>query len=582
MTSIEEQKSRPGKRWPSRRLDAFRARLAHTDALPQLAVLGCISGLLTALIAIAFRLSFEWPLALLLPQGSESFEMLSRTASFILPVVGALVIGLIMHSCKTEYHTVGVGHILDRMQYHQAQLPAANGLLQFGGATIALLSGHSVGREGPAAHLGAVCSSLLGQRLQLPNNSLRILAACGVAAAIAASFNTPLAGVIFAMEVVLMEYTIAGFIPVILAAVSGGVVSRIVFGSEPAFAIPLIEMGSLWEIPFLLACGLVIGLAAAAMLMLYSFTTKFRERPVLLRMLCVGILCGAVATVVPHIQGVGYDTVEQALLGELGVGLLIGIVAAKILVSSVSVGLGLPGGIIGPNFVIGACLGGALGIAGSLFHPDQASSTGFYAIIGMGAMVGAVLNAPLAALIAVLELTYNPNILLPSMLVTVIATITCRMLTRMPGRFSIGRDGYSSPRFQSLSRAGVTSLMKRDFISHSRHLPFERIDDLLKSKPQWIVIEDVGEPKLIMRPADLARYMEEQLALEPDTTIDLQEIPAERWSIVPIHPRATLQEALLVMQQNDDQAVYVSQTAAPLMSEVAGIITRQDIDNYYQ
>ena len=197
-------------------------------------------------------------------------------------------------------------------------------------------------------------------------------------------------------------------------------------------------------------------------------------------------------------------------------------------------------------------------------------------------MVGAVLNAPLAALIAVLELTYNPNILLPSMLVTVIATITCRMLTRMPGLFSIGRDGYSSPRFQSLSRAGVTSLMKRDFISHSRHLPFERIDDLLKSKPQWIVIEDVGEPKLIMRPADLARYMEEQLALEPDTTIDLQEIPAERWPIVPIHSRATLQEALLVMQQNDDEAVYVSQTAAPLMSEVAGIITRQDIDNYYQ
>ena len=133
-------------------------------------------------------------------------------------------------------------------------------------------------REGPAVHLGATSSSLLGQQLKLPNNSLRTLTACGVAAAIAASFNTPLAGVIFAMEVVLMEYTITGFIPVILSAVTGGVMSRIVFGNEPAFAIPMIELGSLWELPYLVLCGLVIGLAASAMLLLFRFTKKFNDK----------------------------------------------------------------------------------------------------------------------------------------------------------------------------------------------------------------------------------------------------------------------------------------------------------------
>jgi len=586
MAQKDQHQKIPHRGWLKREADTFRARLAHADALPQLAILGCISGFLTAFTAIAFRLSFELPLEYLLPGDSESFEQLPVAARFLLPVIGALIVGLIMHRTKPEHHSVGVGHVLERMQHHQAQLPAANGLMQFVGGAIALLTGNSVGREGPAVHLGAVSSSLLGQQLKLPNNSLRTLTACGVAAAIAASFNTPLAGVIFAMEAILMEYTITGFIPVILAAVTGGVMSRIVFGNEPAFAIPLIELGSLWELPFLILCGLVVGLAASAMLFLYRRTRVFKDRPVLPRMLFAGVLCGTIATLLPQIQGVGYDTVEQAMLGELGLLLLAAIVIAKILVSTVSVGLGMPGGIIGPNLVIGACIGGCLGIIGGYLNPEQASSSGFYAILCMGAMMGAVLNAPLAALVAVLELTYNPNILLPSMLVIVIASITSRMLTKQLGIFSVGRDlkGYYSPVFQMLSRSGVTSVMKQNFAYHSRYLSRKIAESLLVNKPTWIVIEDAGEAKYILRSADLSIYLQEHRLELPDedNTIDLREIPGERWQLFPIHARATLQEALLTMQQNNGQAVFISQPAAPLMSEVAGIITKQDIDNYYQ
>lgn len=584
--TVEQQRKTPHTGWLRGHANAFRARLAYADALPQLALLGCISGFLTALIAITFRFSFELPLDFFLPGDSESFEQLPTHIRFLLPVIGGLILGLIMHFTKPEHHSVSVSHILERMQHHQAQLPAANGLMQFVGGAIALISGHSVGREGPAVHLGAVSSSLMGQQLKLPNNSLRTLTACGVAAAIAASFNTPLAGVIFAMEAVLMEYTITGFIPVIIAAVTGGVMSRIVFGNEPAFAIPLIEMGSLWELPFLVLCGVVIGLAASAMLLLYRHTRVFKHRPVLLRMLFAGVLCGAVATVIPQIQGVGYDTVEQAMLGELGLTLLAAIVIAKIIVTTISIGLGVPGGIIGPNFVIGACLGGALGMIGGLLSPDQASSSGFYAILGMGAMMSAVLNAPLAALIAVLELTYNPNILLPSMLVIVISSITCRVLTKQAGIFSIDQDlsSYSSPVFQMLSRSGVTSLMKHNFTHHSRYLPLKRAEPLLEDKPRWIVIEDTGESKYILKSADLALHIEQlkQALPEEDHTIDLRKIPGERWELFPIHARATLQEALLTMQQNNGRAVFISQSATPLMSEVAGIITKQDIDNFYQ
>ena len=180
MAPKDQHQKPPHHGWLKGELDTFRARLAHADALPQLAILGCISGLLTALTAISFRLSFELPLEYLLPGDNESFEQLPTAVRFILPIIGALIIGFIMHRTKPEHHSVSVGHVLERMQHHQAQLPAANGIMQFVGGAIALLTGNSVGREGPAVHLGAVSSSLLGQQLKLPNNSLRTLTACGV------------------------------------------------------------------------------------------------------------------------------------------------------------------------------------------------------------------------------------------------------------------------------------------------------------------------------------------------------------------------------------------------------------------
>lgn len=574
------------RRWLNNRISSFRHSVAHAEALPQLSFLGMLCGLLTAAVAVLFRLSFEIPLESFLPAGKESFEELPVPLRFALPIIGALLIGLILHFNAKENRALGVGHIIDRMQYHQSHLPFKNALIQFFGAAIAIISGNSVGREGPAIHLGATASSLLGQKLKLPNNTLRVLTSCGVAAAISASFNTPLAGVIFAMEVVLMEYTIAGFIPVIIASVSGAVVSRAVFGDEQAFSLSVVELGSLWEIPFLMICGIAIGLAATLMLKIFQQCGKFTNKPILLRMFVAGLLTGSVATVLPQVMGVGYDTLEKAMLGEMGFWLLAAIVVAKLTLSSFSVSLGMPGGVIGPSLVIGACIGGCLGIIGGIVNPELASTPGLYATLCMGAMMGAVLNAPLAALMAVLELTYSPSLLLPSMVTIVTATLTARTISHLPGLFSIGKDRahYTSPVFQILNRAGVTSLMDRNFSHHSHLICPNIARKLLEKKPHWLVIEDVGEPKFILRPADLALYLEiENTQLwDEGQEIDLHEIPGERWQLHPIHSRATLQEALLLMQENNGRAVYVAQPASPLMTEVAGIVTKDDIDNYYQ
>lgn len=585
MPQANKSPSNPRQWRPDTLFTHFRHRLAHVDALPQLALLGIVSGIVTGLIAVAFRLAIEWPLEFFLPaQQSKGFESLSLEARLLLPLAGTILLVVVMRKRSKAQRQCGVGHVIERYQQHQAHLPASNAIVQFIAGALAAVSGHSVGREGPAVHLGATCSSLLGQKLGLPNNSLRIMVGCGVAAAIAASFNTPLAGVIFAMEVVLMEYTVTGFIPIILSSVSGALISRVCFGDAPAFSIPTLAMGSMLELPFLIFCGIIVGLASSVVLKLHKYIQDLKTLSLTTRLLTAGILTSLAAAFVPQVMGVGYDTVEAAMLGDLSVTLLLTIAVTKLLLSTVTIALGVPGGSIGPTLVIGACLGGAMGIVGTNLSPENSASSGFYATIGMGAMMAGVLNAPLAALMALLELTYNSAILLPAMLVIVVATITARLTSRLPGLFLIGRnpERYTSPVFQSLSRAGVTSLMTRNFIAHTPLLSFEQAEILLNQHPEWIVIEKNDE-RFILRPSDLAHHIQTMLADESQhKAIDLLEIPGERWRLHPIHQRSTLQEALMLIREKNGFALHVTQPHTTASSPVAGIITRDQIDNYYQ
>lgn len=568
-------------------MNHFRTRLAHAEALPQLAIMGLICGLATSVVAIAFRLAIELPLGFFLPLGdSENFEELSSRLRLALPLVGAIVVAWVYSLFGDSDHRLGVSHVIERYQLNQGQFSAKNMLLQFIGGSIALLSGHSGGREGPAVHLGAASSSLIGQWMRLPHNSLRILTGCGIAAAIAASFNTPLAGVIFAMEVVMMEYTVTGFIPIIISAITGSIICRLTFGSEPAFAIPPLGEFNFLELPWLLVCGMSIGLTAAALLSANRHLLRYRQLSHWLRFPLIGLMTAAVGFLVPEILGLGYDTLQDALLGKIALSWLLVIIGAKLGVFTLTFALGTPVGGIGPMFFLGACIGGAVGILGGLISPGQASATGFYATLGMAGMMSAALNAPLAALVAILELTNTPEVIMPSMLVIVCASLTARLVSHLPGLFLIGHDprDFASPVRQMLNRTGVTSLMNTDIAHLSRYLPWGKAVKILTAKPQWIVVEDLGEPRYLMRPGELARYLEEQdTALWEETrVIDLREIPAHLQQLFALHAEATLQEAWMLMKKENISAVYISRPAAPLMSDVAGIITQSDLEAHYQ
>jgi CIC family chloride channel protein len=569
---------------PHRLLQRLQLRLSSGNAVLPMAALGLLSGLLAGAVILVFRLGVELTQAAFLPDGTpEGYEALAWPLRLALPVAGAVLVGALFHWLGRNA-PVGVVHVMERLAYHQGHMPLRNALLQFLGAALCLVSGQSLGREGPGVHLGAGSASQLGQRLTLPNNSIRTLVACGTAASIAASFNTPLAGVAFAMEVVMMEYTIAGFTPVILASVSGAVLTRAVYGPEPAFAVPALHLASGWEMAYLVPMAIVIGLLAAAFIAaVRQMALTTAGHPVWLRFAVAGVLTGLIALAVPEVMGVGYDTVEAALNGRLGLGLLLAVVAAKLVATAVAVGLGMPGGLIGPAFIMGAAAGGAVGYLGGVLVDTGASPPAFYAMLGMGAMMGAVLQAPLAALTAMLELTANPNIILPGMLVVVGAKLVVGQGFRQSSIFLVllrarGLDYRHDPVMQTLRRAAVASVMDTRFVRAERCLERAAAGSLLAGEPRWVVVQEEGRPRALLPAADLARFLSEA----EDDPVDLLDMPGSRLELAPIPFQATLQEAVDLLETGQAEALYVQRVTAPLIAPIQGVLTRADIEASYR
>lgn len=574
-------------------LEGFRRQLANVDALPQLCVLGLVSGVMTGAVMVAFRLLLEAGAALYMPDGNpEGFEALPPWVRALLPLLAVSVIGVLLYRQKATARKLGVGHVIERLTYHQGRFPLRNWLNQWWVGVVSVLGGLSAGREGPAIHLGAAASSGLGMRLRLPHNSLRVLVACGTAAGISASFNTPIAGVIFAMEVVMMEYTLMSFMPVILASTMGALVAQLAYGNEPAFRIPEVALGSLMNLPWIVVTGLVIGLMAGVFIHLARHAF-LQGLPLWLRLGSVGVATGVLAWWFPEIQGIGYDSLAAALNNQLTVSVLLALMIGKLLITALTVAGGVPIGIIGPVLVSGAATGALAGMLGGWLWPDKAADPGIYAMLGMAAMMGAVLQAPLAALMALLELTHTPHMMLPGMLAVVVACLTSRQLTGCEGFFvssvRYGMHPLQQPLMQALSRVSVPAVMERSLVRTERMITLEQARQRLETNPTWLVIERSSDdkPVLGLKAAELARWLLEhdealkEGAAQEEELIDLLEIPGQRLEMAPIGLQATLSEAFLKLQDNTLDALYVIHGYRPKQQRISGIITRGAIERYY-
>ena len=570
-------------RW-HRLIEAQRLRMAYVDALPQLALLGVVSGLLSGAIIILFRLVVDIGAETLFPMDtSEAYESISPLWRFVIAVVGGLVVGILFQLIDVGSRHVGVVHVIERLNYHQGHLPLRNAIMQFAGAALSIVFGHSVGREGPNIHLGATSGSLLGQRLGLPNNSVRTLVGCGVAAAIAAGFNTPLAGVIFAMEVVLMEYTIIGFVPIILAAVSATALTRLVYGEDVLFIVSAQQWNTLDEFFYVLALGVAVGALAAAFIRLTLWISRLsRKLDIWVRLLLAGTVVGLIAVPVPQVMGIGYDTLNSTLLGELALLTLAMIVVGKLLATSACIGLGSPGGLIGPTLLIGAAAGGLLEeFATATFGAGIFSSS--YAIFGMGAMMAATLQAPLAALLALLEMTADPNLIMPGMIAVISAVLVTRVVFRCPSIYQLvlqsqGLDYHNDPVSQTLRRIGIVRAMDRKFARAPANISGAEATTLLRQSPHWVLVSDGDDVVALLLAADLDRYISDN---PDDGAIDLLEIPAIRKDVSRANVVASLQDALELLNKSGKEALYVTGAKGRGLQRVYGVLTREDIERSY-
>jgi CIC family chloride channel protein len=330
---------------------------------------------------------------------------------------------------------------------------------------------------------------------------------------------------------------------------------------------------------------LLIGCVASAFLAAMERMTRWPIEQAWARIAIAGVTTGVASIALPEVMGIGYDTVERALQGDIALRTLAVVVVGKVFVSAVTYALRVPVGIIGPTLVIGACMGAVLGTTSRLLVPDFASDTAVYVVLGMGAMMGAVLQAPLAALIAVVELTGTPNITLPAMLAIVVATITTNSLFKQRSVFLAALDARglsypADPIAQHMQRTGVSGVMERSLVRLREDIDRREAAEALQGQPRWIVVEDGGGPLYVLSAADLLHFLDGFDGSQQDdegAKIDLRGIPGVRMDVASIDVRSTMYEAWDALKDSKVEVLCVRRTTAPMIATTLGVLTREDV-----
>lgn len=387
-------------------------RLLMKEKQPLVWVLAVLIGLLVSYAVLAFRIligtiQYLW-------SGAHTKEMIEMAGQLpwylilLMPAFGGLIVGCLLHFVLPHKRPEGVADVIEARAMKNAQMPFLSGLGMALVSAVSLGFGASAGREGPAVHLGATLASSVGRFMSFPPATARTILGCGVAAAVSASFNAPLAGMVFALEVVLAHYALTAFIPIAIASVVATAVTRLHLGDFPAFIIPEYAIATFWEIPAFAILGLTCGLVAISFQSSVSFADWTARRvtcPLWLRPVIGGLMIGAMAIFYPQILGVGYEATDAALKQSLPLTLLLTLLIAKTAATAITLASRFGGGVFSPSLYLGAMAGGAFGVIVATISPDMASSQSLYAILGMGAVSAAVLGAPISTILIVFELT---------------------------------------------------------------------------------------------------------------------------------------------------------------------------------
>ncbi len=576
--------------------------LSNWDSSSEVLFIGTalIVGIGTGLGAVAFRyliqgvewIGYDWFPAITLGWG--------KAYVLIIPAIGGLIVGPLIYFFAREAKGHGVPEVMEAVALRGGRIRPIVAVVKSLASAISIGSGGSVGREGPIVQIGSALGSSLGQKLGLSDDRIRNLVACGAAGGIAATFNAPIAGVVFALEIILGEFSVKYFSSVVVSAVTASVIGRAVFGDIPAFHIPVAYgMNSLWEFAFYPVLGLAAAVVGAVFVRSLYWSEdvfeKWKSVPEWMQPAVGGILLGVVALSYPVLTGiswermpqvynVGYDIIESALANHLALGTVLIFLVLKMIVTSLTLGSGGSGGIFAPALFMGAMFGTAFELVVNMLFPGVAAPPGAYALVGMAALFAATAHAPLTAVLILFELTGDYKIMLPLMFTVVIATLFAQKLLKGESIYTLKltRRGVRLQRGKDvdvLQGVLVNEVMTQDIHTVTKDVNLKGLSRVFnKTRHHGIaILDEQGKLWGMVTISDLEYAIHNGKALSTTTVAEIG-TPYEKLSV--IYPDESIGDALNKMSQRGFGRLPV--ISRDDSKHLIGLIQRRDIIESYQ
>ncbi|MFI6367989.1 chloride channel protein [Nocardia sp. NPDC050630] len=423
---------------PPQRVSALRWLRESSWAAALMAVpIGAISGF----GGVAFRYlvaGFTWVFT-----GRADYPGLDRVAGtpwpdvwFLLlaPVVAGAVYGPILHRFAADAHGHGVPEVIHAVAEHDGRIAPRATLVRAFASAVCIGGGGSVGLIGPVAQIGSATGSAVAQTFRLDASRMRLLVACGAAGGVAAAVNAPLAGAFLALELILRSYTVESVVAVALSSAAASVIGRVMRSDEPLLSLPQFAVHDPVEYVLYPTLGITAGVVGVCFSKVLFLVRRLCDRvwrgPEWARPAVGGLALGAMLLALPQLYGVGYPALEAAISGRYAIGLVLVLLVAKMLATSLTLGIGGSGGVFAPTLFIGTMAGVAFGDIAHHLLPDTTTSAGAYGLIGMGAALSAATRAPITAVTIVFELTGEYPRILPLLAAVTMATLTARLLSK--------------------------------------------------------------------------------------------------------------------------------------------------------
>jgi len=501
----------------------------------------------------------------------------------LVPAGGGLMVGILIYRFAREAKGHGVPEVMEAVALKSGVIRKRIVFVKALASAICIGTGGSVGREGPIVQIGSAIGSSIGQLVRVSTDRMKTLVGCGAAAGIAATFNAPIAGTMFAIEVILGDFGIATFSPIVISSVTATAVSRHFLGNIPAFEVPAYQLLSTWEFPLYVGLGLFCAIVGVAFTkILYKTEDLFDafKFPEYLKPVMGGFMLGGMGFLFPHILGVGYGGINLALWQTLSWWVLLVLVFYKIMATAITIGSGGSGGIFAPSLFLGAMAGGFFGTVVHQLFPMVAAPPGAYSIVGMGAVVSATTHGPISAILILFEMTGDYKIILPLM-------TTCIISNLFAGQFL--RDSIYTLK---LARRGIdiragkeVNVLKSIAVKDIMNAQIETIQEDMKLSA---LAEMISKSKFNSFPVvDKMQNLTGMLSFidyhEAVRNEDLQDLLVTKdlatVNVVQVTPQDNLFDAFekIALKDYSILPVVVSETNPRLL----GIVTRRDIIGAY-